>query len=198
MSPSNDQTVDEGPTDDTGLSAQLQWAAREDAADLAILQAACNAGSPVTEAWSPSDWDDLLTAAGVLAVHASAQPRAEAVDPSQKREPGAWLVGFALTRVVLDEAELYAVGVKPDWRRQGLATVLLNAAFSGVQALGARTLFLEVARSNAAARALYGTLGFQTVGERPGYYRQGNRRESALVLAKRLTSGGGHDASPRM
>jgi [ribosomal protein S18]-alanine N-acetyltransferase len=46
-------------------------------------------------------------------------------------------------------------------------------------ALGARTMFLEVAAANAAARALYAAHGFTEVGLRRRYYGNG---DDALML----------------
>jgi ribosomal-protein-alanine N-acetyltransferase len=45
-------------------------------------------------------------------------------------------------------------------------------------------VFLEVRASNAVARRLYRSRGFQPVGRRPAYYRQPT--EDALVLARGL------------
>ncbi|TQF76591.1 ribosomal-protein-alanine acetyltransferase, partial [Elioraea sp. Yellowstone] len=58
------------------------------------------------------------------------------------------------------------------------------AAAAEAQARGAGRLFLEVAVGNAAARRLYGRLGFREVGQRRGYYPDG---ADALVLALALS-----------
>ncbi len=48
---------------------------------------------------------------------------------------------------------------------------------------GARSLFLEVADGNVAARHLYAKAGFAEAGRRAGYYvRDGGAREDALIL----------------
>ena len=49
---------------------------------------------------------------------------------------------------------------------------------------GARTVYLEVRESNAAARALYESRGFEAVGRRRGYYR--HPVEDALVLRREI------------
>jgi ribosomal-protein-alanine N-acetyltransferase len=59
----------------------------------------------------------------------------------------------------------------------------MRAAMADARAAGAAAMFLEVAESNAAARALYGGLGFAPVGRRPRYYENG---EDALVLRRAL------------
>ncbi len=96
-----------------------------------------------------------------------------------------------LARVAADEAEILTLGVRPELRRQGRARRLLAAAEAKAWALGARTLFLEVAVGNSAARALYTASGFTLVGRRRCYYVDGG---DALVLAKRITAGAGADA----
>jgi len=80
-------------------------------------------------------------------------------------------VGFALARVAADEGELLTIGVLPAWRNQGLAGRMLVTAMSRACALGARSMLLEVAENNSAARALYARRGFNIVGRRIGYYR---------------------------
>ena len=52
---------------------------------------------------------------------------------------------------------------------------------------GVRALYLEVRDSNAAARALYGSLGFTQVGRRRGYYQ--HPTEDALLLRRDLAEG---------
>ena len=78
--------------------------------------------------------------------------------------------GFAIGRVVLDEAELLTLLVAPQHRRQGHARALL-ADFAGTaRDRGARMAFLEVAADNDAARALYEAAGWRVSGRRRGYY----------------------------
>jgi ribosomal-protein-alanine N-acetyltransferase len=49
---------------------------------------------------------------------------------------------------------------------------------------GVRSVFLEVRKSNDAAIALYGKLGFKPVGKRSNYYSETG--EDALVFMKKL------------
>ena len=68
------------------------------------------------------------------------------------------------------EAELLEIVVDPFARRQGLATALLSAWQDHLLARGVATIHLEVRASNAAAMGCYTRLGYQVVGQRPGYY----------------------------
>ena len=80
------------------------------------------------------------------------------------------IVGFAGGLIVDGNLEVLDVAVDPDRRRQGLAKRLLSRIAYDAQMLGARTSTLEVARDNAAARALYEQVGFEVVGVRKAYY----------------------------
>jgi ribosomal-protein-alanine N-acetyltransferase len=75
--------------------------------------------------------------------------------------------GFALGRLAGPEAELLTLAVHPDARRQGLATRLIAAFEAAAAARGAEECLLEVAVTNAAARRLYGRLGYAHAGRRP-------------------------------
>lgn len=97
-------------------------------------------------------------------------------------EPG----GMILARVVADESELLTLAVDPGQRRRGLGTALLAQAMRTVADRGARTMFLEVSARNGPARALYAGCGFEQVGRRPGYYRDGS---DALVLRAAIACG---------
>jgi ribosomal-protein-alanine N-acetyltransferase len=92
--------------------------------------------------------------------------------------------GFVLARVAADEAEILTIAVLPAARRQGLGDRLLDAAEIGAAERGAASMFLEVAETNAAARALYLRRGYRQVGLRRGYYAPGL---DALVLRRTLT-----------
>jgi ribosomal-protein-alanine N-acetyltransferase len=81
-------------------------------------------------------------------------------------------VGFALSRVASDEAEVLTIVVDPTERRRGAGRALLAAVIASARASGSRHLFLEVAADNAAARALYEQAGFEVVGQRASYYQR--------------------------
>ena len=91
--------------------------------------------------------------------------------------------GFVLARVAADEAEILTIAVHPDGRRHGHALRLLEAAEIEAADRGAAMMFLEVARTNAAARALYSVAGYTEAGLRRGYYSDGG---DALVLRRTL------------
>lgn len=98
--------------------------------------------------------------------------------------------GFALARVVADEAELLALAVDPDYQRQGIARALLVKLEHDAHARGAETCFLEVAETNGPARAFYATMGYEMAGKRGGYYRQKDGPAvDALLMKKSLTFG---------
>ena len=95
--------------------------------------------------------------------------------------------GFILIRVVLDEAEILTLAVRPAARRAGLGGRLVGqGAVQAVQG-GANRLFLEVAEDNAAARALYARAGFEAAGRRKAYYaRRDGPAADALILTLNL------------
>jgi ribosomal-protein-alanine N-acetyltransferase len=68
----------------------------------------------------------------------------------------------------------------PEYRRQGIASLILGRVFAEGRRAGAGRATLEVRRSNEIARRLYERFGFTVAGVRRGYYR--NPEEDALVL----------------
>jgi ribosomal-protein-alanine N-acetyltransferase len=92
-------------------------------------------------------------------------------------------VGFLMAQCAVDESEIVNLVVDPDCRRKGLGGALLDAAMQRARLQGARSMFLEVASDNTAARALYESRGFGKVGLRPDYYRKGRVNYiDALIL----------------
>lgn len=90
------------------------------------------------------------------------------------------VVGYAIAWSVVDEAELANIAVTPLARGQGIGARLLDAAIACAAGTGCTTMYLEVRESNARARALYASRGFEEVGRRRRYYRQ--PVEDALIL----------------
>lgn len=80
------------------------------------------------------------------------------------------VVGFSVLWFAADEGELGDIAVDPEYRGRGIGRTLLDRSIQEARSRGARSLYLEVRQSNDAARALYETAGFETVGQRADYY----------------------------
>jgi ribosomal-protein-alanine N-acetyltransferase len=137
-----------------------------------------------------------MTPEAFAALHASAfgdtpRPWTAAEFAAFLAEPSTIVVvrpgGFAIGRVAGPEAELLTLAVDPAARRRGAARELVAAFEQEAAARGAAEALLEVAVTNAPARALYAAQGYAQVGRRRGYYvRTGAPPVDALVLAKPL------------
>ena len=92
--------------------------------------------------------------------------------------------GLAVFQLAAGEASLNALTVDPAARRQGAGRALLTGALAALRAEGAQSCFLEVRAGNAAARALYESVGFAAAGVRRGFYR--NPAEDGVVMALNL------------
>jgi ribosomal-protein-alanine N-acetyltransferase len=139
--------------------------------------------------WSRSAFVGLLRDPHVqflVAVVADAGPR-EAGEAGEPAVPV--LIGYVVTWVVVDEADLSNLAVSPGWRGRGVGRRLLVSALARVAAAGARTVYLEVRESNVVALRLYDSRGFVVVGRRSDYYR--NPVEDALILRVTLPGSGG-------
>jgi ribosomal-protein-alanine N-acetyltransferase len=96
--------------------------------------------------------------------------------------------GFVLLRCVADECEILTIAVDEQYKRQGIGRKLVEQAQKHAFREGAKTVFLEVAEDNDAARALYEACGFSEHGRRKDYYRRWHgRRVDALTLRYKTT-----------
>ncbi|WP_171239872.1 GNAT family N-acetyltransferase [Ruegeria sp. HKCCA5491] len=95
---------------------------------------------------------------------------------------------FALFQVIADEAELITIATHPTLQRQGLAKLRMNEWHTKAKNLGASRSFLEVAKNNSPAIALYEQIGYRPCGLRKGYYQQENNNKiDAVVMEFTLT-----------
>lgn len=108
------------------------------------------------EAWTRSQCAGILPMPGVHLVVA--------------RNGDGRTAGFALFRIIADEAELLLLGVAPEFRRRGIGSTLLRHFIREAQKSGASVVHLEVREGNPAV-IMYRDAGFTCVGRRRKYYR---------------------------
>ena len=101
-------------------------------------------------------------------------------------DDGGGIRGYAVLRLVLDEAELLNIGVAALQQRKGLGRAMLCEMLDGAREKNIRRVFLEVRASNSAALALYRSTGFGEIGVRRGYYQNANGCEDAITMACEL------------
>lgn len=94
------------------------------------------------------------------------------------------LIGYGLLSVAVGEAHILNVCVAPPYRRQGVATMLLEHMTEIARREHVFKILLEVRPSNIAALSLYRRLGFERAGRRKRYYPATGGREDALLLAR--------------
>ena len=96
------------------------------------------------------------------------------------------LIALASAWLVVDELQITAVAVDPMHQRCGLGAKVMQAVMNRAADLGAVTASLEVASSNAVARAFYSRSGFLITGRRKAYYANG---DDALLLSRSIGRG---------
>ncbi|MCS7272693.1 MAG: ribosomal protein S18-alanine N-acetyltransferase [Fimbriimonadales bacterium] len=89
------------------------------------------------------------------------------------------LVAYAGMWLVLDEAHITNVAVKPEYRRRNFAKRLIHRLLTIARQRGCVKATLEVRISNTPAQKLYEKFGFRPVAIRPKYY---DNTEDALIM----------------
>jgi ribosomal-protein-alanine N-acetyltransferase len=119
--------------------------------------------------WNPAEYGKLLS---------SEAPRGLVALVIQENDQ---VMGFLAGRQVAeDEWEIDNVFISGPGRRRGLGSHLLGEFLNLARDRGGRTVFLEVRKSNHAARALYEKWAFAEAGLRKNYYQ--DPVEDALIL----------------
>jgi [ribosomal protein S18]-alanine N-acetyltransferase len=130
-------------------------------------------GESFHRGWGEGEFEGMLTEHNTL-VH--------------RLRTGGKIIGFAVSRMAADEAEILSIAVAASHRGRGLSRDLLLTHLGHLAGRGARTIFLEVEENNAPARWLYERAGFSVVGRRERYYRQpGGEQLNALLMRRDLS-----------
>lgn len=101
--------------------------------------------------------------------------------------------GIAAVMHVLDESELLEIAVQPAMQGRGYGKALLAQAIALARRNGAVRMFLEVRESNARARKMYTSFGFEETGRRKNYYPTEDGREDAILMTAQLSRSVPHD-----
>lgn len=101
--------------------------------------------------------------------------------------------GIAAVMHVLDESELLEIAVQPAMQGRGYGKALLAQAIALARRNGAVRMFLEVRESNARARKMYTSFGFEETGRRKSYYPTENGREDAILMTAQFSRSVPHD-----
>lgn len=89
------------------------------------------------------------------------------------------VIGFIGVWIISGEGDITNIGVHPDYRRQNIASGLLNSLINLCKDFDCNLLNLEVRRSNIIAQNLYNKFNFKEIGVRKNYY--GNNEDAILM-----------------
>ncbi|GAB6138792.1 ribosomal protein S18-alanine N-acetyltransferase [Halanaerobaculum tunisiense] len=94
------------------------------------------------------------------------------------------VVGYLGSWLLCNEVHITTLAVREKYRRQGVATKLLEKLFTGLEQECYDKISLEVRASNHQAQKLYCEQGFMNVDTEPNYYSDNG--EDAVVMWKQL------------
>ena len=93
------------------------------------------------------------------------------------------IVGYIGSTYIFEDGEILLVAVDDCYRRKGYAQSLIEKTAMVLKENGVENLFLEVRKSNIPAINRYLKSDFYAIGERKGYYENG---EDAIIMEKKL------------
>ena len=148
-----------------GGTAAVEPASLRDAPALAQIH-----GASFHRGWSEGEFENMLSERNTL-VH--------------RLRIGRKVIGFSVSRIAADEAEILSIAVAQSHRGRGLSNNLLLTHLGHLAGRGVRTVFLEVEENNQPARRLYKRAGFAVAGRRERYYRQASGEPLNALLMRR-------------
>ena len=148
-----------------GGAAAVEPASLRDAPALAQIH-----GASFHRGWGEGEFENMLSERNTL-VH--------------RLRMGRKVIGFSVSRIAADEAEILSIAVAQSHRGRGLSNNLLLTHLGHLAGRGVRTVFLEVEENNQPARRLYKRAGFAVAGRRERYYRQASGEPLNALLMRR-------------
>jgi ribosomal-protein-alanine N-acetyltransferase len=148
-----------------GGAVAIEPAGARDAARLAQLH-----GASFHRGWGEGEFEVMLSERNTL-IHRLRQGRK--------------VIGFAVSRMAADEAEILSIAIDAAQRGRGLSRNLLMTHLGHLAGRGIRTIFLEVEENNRPARRLYEWAGFGVIGRRERYYQQSGGEQLNAILMRR-------------
>lgn len=100
------------------------------------------------------------------------------------------VIGYGVMRVGRGWVHILNIAVAPRFRGLGLGRALMRHLLAEARRRKADRAWLEVRPTSRRAVRLYRSLGFQPVGRRRHYYREGHLPLDAIVMTLRFPKGG--------
>jgi ribosomal-protein-alanine N-acetyltransferase len=94
------------------------------------------------------------------------------------------VIGYACADYALHESRILKLAVHQDFRRRGVATMLMNEMMAELKNKGCVFMYLKVRASNKAAQKFYELFGFKIETVRKKYYD--DPAEEALLMMARI------------
>ena len=91
---------------------------------------------------------------------------------------------YYLSTITPDSADIIAIGTHRDWQRRGFGRIMLEHLIGVTERQHVEKILLEVAADNMPARQLYDSCGFVEIGCRKNYYKRGETRCDAVIMAR--------------
>lgn len=92
------------------------------------------------------------------------------------------IIGYVLFWLLPGTIDIHNIAVHTDFRRQGVARLMLRKIVDEAKRQSITRVVLEVRKSNLPAQQLYGAMGFSTSGIRKGYYSDNGEDALAMTL----------------
>ena len=92
------------------------------------------------------------------------------------------VVGFIGLWIVLDEGDITNVAVHPNYRKQKIASLLIEYVINNMKNWNISSLTLEVRKSNIPAQNLYKKFNFNVSGIRKNFYSDNNEDANIMLL----------------
>ena len=94
------------------------------------------------------------------------------------------IYAYYLSTITADCADIIAIGTHRDWQRRGFGRIMLEHLIGVTEQQHVEKILLEVAADNMPARQLYDSCGFVEIGCRKNYYKRGETRCDAVIMAR--------------